>query len=248
MILLETEMIHHLELDTNDVLSFLVASLAHDFKHPGQTNSYHLNKQTELALLYNDRSILENYHVSETFKVLSDPNNNIFSKFGKSEVRLMRKRIIDMILATDMSSHTKQFTSLKLKLEVQNMEKNRANIFFKEVDTPSAKFDAQQEILNYTLHAADLSHNTKTFKITKKWTDLIMNEFWDQGDLEKKGGLPVSFNCDRVDANVPEGQIGFINGIIIPTFKLLVIMFPQLEYFVINAQKNVEEWNKLLCD
>jgi calcium/calmodulin-dependent 3',5'-cyclic nucleotide phosphodiesterase len=241
----EAKMIEKMELEENDVISFLVAALAHDFKHTGQTNAFHINKQTDLALLYNDRSILENYHISETFKVLADSRYNIFSKMSKNEMKLIRKRIIDLIIATDMSFHTKIYTSVKLKCEIQMSEKIEMTFNF---DSPSAKFDTQQEILNYTLHAADLSHNVKSFEITQSWTNMLMNEFWEQGDIEKREGLPVSFNCDRLDTNVPKGQMGFLNGIIIPTFQLLAFMFPKVEYLVDNAKNNYEEWNKLLLN
>jgi hypothetical protein len=145
-----------------------------------------------------------------------------------------------------MSFHAKIYTSMKLKVEMLVNDKKGIDTFIKEVEPSSAKFDAQQEILNYTLHAADLSHNAKSFRLTEKWTTLVMNEFWDQGDLEKKEGLTVSFNCDRTTANVPRDQIGFLNGIIIPTFSLLVVMFPKVEFFVDNARGNSEEWNKKL--
>jgi hypothetical protein len=237
-------MIEDIELDNLDILTFLVSSLVHDFKHPGQTNAYHVNKQTDLALLYNDISVLENYHISETFHVLKKGGCDIFSNYSKNENKLIRKRIVDMILATDMAHHTRIYTSMKLKFEKLALDKNCVDQLVKDLD-PGSKFDAKQVILNYTLHAADLAHNVKSFEITQKWTKLLMNEFWEQGDLERKEGLPISFNCDRTTANVPKGQIGFLNGIIIPTFQLLVFVFPKVEFLVDNAKKNLEKWTEL---
>lgn len=46
-----------------DIFSILLASLAHDFKHPGGNNLYQINAKTQLALTYNDASVLENFHV-----------------------------------------------------------------------------------------------------------------------------------------------------------------------------------------
>jgi hypothetical protein len=242
----ESNMSELIELDKKDILSFIISAVIHDFKHTGQTNAYHINKQTDLAVIYNDMSVLENFHISEAFKLLSNPNHNMFTNYNKNEIKIIRKRIVDMILATDMSFHAKIYTSMKLKVEMLLSEKKGFDTFIKEIGSSSAKFDAQQEILNYTLHAADLSHNVKSFKLTEKWTTLLMNEFWDQGDLEKKEGLPISFNCDRTTANVPKDQMGFLNGIIIPTFSLLAVMFPKVEFFVDNARSNLEEWNKKL--
>ena len=53
-----------------DVFSILVACLCHDYKHPGQNNLYQINAKTKYAMRYNDISVLENYHASQTFKVL----------------------------------------------------------------------------------------------------------------------------------------------------------------------------------
>jgi hypothetical protein len=239
-----TNMIEDIELDNIDILTFITSAIVHDYKHTGQTNSYHINKQTDLALNYNDNSVLENYHISEAFKVLKNPNCDILSNYTKSEIKLIRRRIVDMILATDMAFHTRIYTSMKLKVE-KLIEQGNIYQLVKGLDSATAKFDAKQEILNYTLHAADLSHNVKGFEITQKWTSLVMNEFWEQGDLERNEDLPISFNCDRYTANVPKGQISFLNGIIIPTFQLLADIFPKVEFFVNNAKTNLEKWNEM---
>jgi len=47
------------------------------------------------------------------------------------------------------------------------------------------------------VHSADVSSQTRSFETAKKWTYLLFEEFFDQGDLEKERGLPVSFLCDR---------------------------------------------------
>ena len=56
----------------------------------------------------------------------------------------------------------------------------------------------------------------------------------------------MSFLCDRNDTNVPSSQVNFIRGFIIPTFEVLITIFPTLEYTVENAKKNMNEWQKLV--
>jgi hypothetical protein len=63
-----------------------------------------------------------------------------------------------------MSFHAKIYTSMKLKLEMLLNEKKGIDISIKEIESPSGKYDLKQEIVNYTLHPADLSHNVKSFK------------------------------------------------------------------------------------
>lgn len=46
-------------------MALLLSALVHDFKHRGRTNAFLIRIQSPLALVYNDRSVLENYHLSE---------------------------------------------------------------------------------------------------------------------------------------------------------------------------------------
>ena len=91
-----------------------------------------------------------------------------------------------------------------------------------------------------------MAHNTKLFNISLKWVELLSEEFWLQGDKEKSMGLNVSFLCDRKNTNVPSSQVNFIRGFILPTFDVLISIFPTLNYTVENAKNNMNEWQKLV--
>ena len=43
-------------------------------------------------------------------------------------------------------------------------------------------------ILRSLLHAADISNPAKQWEISKKWSDLVVQEFYEQGDREKAEG------------------------------------------------------------
>ena len=53
-----------------ETMAALVAAAIHDVGHPGRTNQFLVNTNHELALLYNDNSVLENHHLAITFKVM----------------------------------------------------------------------------------------------------------------------------------------------------------------------------------
>ena len=65
------------------------------------------------------------------------------------------------------------------------------------------------QILQMLLHCADLANPTKEFDTYKTWTNRVMHEFWDQGDLEKKLGLNVQAMFDKEKADVISTECGF---------------------------------------
>ena len=50
--------------------AIVFAGLVHDTDHSATTNLFHINTSSKLAIRYSDKSILENHHVSTTFKIL----------------------------------------------------------------------------------------------------------------------------------------------------------------------------------
>ena len=224
-----------------DLLSIFIAALGHDIGHPGLTNNFHINASTELAITYNDASCLENFHCSKLFTIIKKDETNIFEKLSINDYKSIRKRMISEILATDMFYHKKVMSLIQTKIP---QIKNNKFEFISE-DKESIK-NEQQCLLDFFIHSADLAHNTKLFNISLKWVELLSEEFWLQGDKEKSMGLTVSFLCDRKNTNVPSSQVNFIKGFILPTFEVLINIFPTLNYTVENANNNIIEWQKLV--
>ena len=53
-----------------EIFSLLIAAAIHDYDHPGKTNGYLIATKDPLAVLYNDRSVLENHHMAYAWKLL----------------------------------------------------------------------------------------------------------------------------------------------------------------------------------
>jgi len=67
------------ELDNVDLFSMILAGSIHDHEHLGYNNLYMINTQHELAIKYNDISVMENHHVASSFKIIkSNKKFNIF--------------------------------------------------------------------------------------------------------------------------------------------------------------------------
>ena len=240
-----------------DLFSIIIAGLGHDIGHPGLTNNFQVNSLSEMAITYNDNSCLENYHLSKLFKTLRRDETNIFEKLSTQDFKKIRKKMISEILATDMAIHGKILNNIRSKIpEYLLQENNTDNVdnetghkkfeLITDINNEITTNEEQQALFDYFIHSADLAHNTKKFSISLKWVELLSEEFWLQGDKEKKMNLSVSFLCDRDNTDVPKSQVGFIGGFIIPTFNFLIIMFPSLSFTVENAKNNLNEWQKLV--
>jgi len=67
--------------------------------------------------------------------------------------------------------------------------------------------------------------------------------------LEYNLKLSPSFLCDRVtNNNIPHLQIGFLKGIVVPSFDLLARLIPSLAYNIRNLNENLNLWEKLKED
>uniref|UniRef100_A0A6Q2XTF6 Phosphodiesterase n=1 Tax=Esox lucius TaxID=8010 RepID=A0A6Q2XTF6_ESOLU len=202
-LLLRTGLVHWLtELE---VLASLFAAAIHDYEHTGTTNNFLIHTKSDFAMIYNDRSVQESHHISATFRLLQEDQSNIFVNLSREEWMELRALVIEMVLATDMSSHLVQVKAMKACLQqTDGIEKPKA--------------------LSLLLHTADISHPSKPWALHSRWTKALMDEFFRQGDREAELGLPFSPLCDRNSTLVAESQIGFIDFIVEPTFSLLTDM------------------------
>ncbi len=98
------------------VAAFLIASLTHDIDHPGNNNDFEIKTESEKALIYNGKSVLENHHCFQTFKLLRKESCNIFSEMNKEDFGVFRKIVIELILMTDPKNHFEQLKEFKSRV------------------------------------------------------------------------------------------------------------------------------------
>lgn len=60
-----------------EIFSLMVAAICHDVEHPGLNNGFQIVTSSQLALVYNDKSVLENHHCARAFQILRQPETNI---------------------------------------------------------------------------------------------------------------------------------------------------------------------------
>merc|ERR1712032_1505745 len=68
--------------------------------------------------------------------------------------------------------------------------------------------------LRLLLHMADISNPLKPFEVYKLWASRVVEEFFLQGDEEKKLGIPVGMLNDRDKVSNAASEHGFINFLV----------------------------------
>mmetsp|Transcript_4363 Transcript_4363/g.6771 ORF Transcript_4363/g.6771 Transcript_4363/m.6771 type:complete len:248 (-) Transcript_4363:30-773(-) len=97
------------------------------------------------------------------------------------------------------------------------------------------------------MHVADISNCAKPNSISVKWSDRVLDEFFQQGDEERKLGLPISPLCDRETTCKAASQKGFIDYIIRPSFEVLEKYVPEIGNVVMPViNENSSFWDKEL--
>lgn len=215
-----------------ELVACIIANLGHDIGHPGLTNRFLVNNRDPIAIKYNDLSVLENLHSSKTFKILTDLKSNILDDLSSEDWLRCRRIIIVMILETDMSKH---FEILgKFRTRVQTLS-----------NLDIENFDDKLQILGMGIKCADIGHSAKELDLHKKWTNLVCEEFFNQGDMEKSNGQTVSMYCDRQTTDIPKSQAGFLRNICIPLFEVFTLFLhsDDLDKILAQLKFNLDFWS-----
>jgi len=252
------------------VLPFV--SFVDDMGHPGKSNLFQTNTYSDVAIVYNDMSVLENLHASLAFQLLlgseKSEGTDIFAGMSRGQTRAIRKLVISGVLGTDMVHHFESVDKVNAILlsAMADGEEDDQDIFMntnpsnqrrkswnstdrggnQEVKKPSLlKSDDAWYVLVFALHAADLSNPAKPTHLAIQWTDRCLDESFAQGDIEKELDLPISPLCDRATTKRADCQIGFIRFVVAPAYEILAKFVPEVEERILpQIQANLEYWKR----
>lgn len=73
-------------------------------------------------------------------------------------------------------------------------------------------------ILQIALKCADISNPCRPWDISRKWSYKVCEEFFRQGDYERRLNLPVTPLCDRHTTSIPKIQAGFFKHVVTPLY------------------------------
>ncbi|KAJ3035521.1 High affinity cAMP-specific 3',5'-cyclic phosphodiesterase 7A [Rhizophlyctis rosea] len=175
-------------------LASIIAPIIHDYMHPGVNNAFLIATLNPLALRYNDQAVLENFHCSSIFEMMHNNDEyDVLSSLPLDTRKTVREFVISMVMATDMSQHFDWIGKFKTKL---------TGTGFNFDNKPDRKL-----VLNVAIKCADINNPAKPLEGCRRWTEMIMEEFFMQGEEEKRKGVPVSPMMDREKTDIPKCQI-----------------------------------------
>uniref|UniRef100_A0A671XB99 Phosphodiesterase n=1 Tax=Sparus aurata TaxID=8175 RepID=A0A671XB99_SPAAU len=189
-----------------ELMALYVAAAMHDYDHPGRTNAFLVATSAPQAVLYNDRSVLENHHAASAWNLfMSHPDYNFLANLDHVEFKRFRFLVIEAILATDLKKHFDFLAEFNAKVG----------------DDPSTGIDWSNEndrllVCQMCIKLADINGPLKCKDLHLQWTEGIVNEFYEQGDEESSLGLPISPFMDRAAPQLAKLQESFITHIVGP--------------------------------
>ncbi|TKS73621.1 cGMP-inhibited 3',5'-cyclic phosphodiesterase A [Collichthys lucidus] len=153
-----------------ELMALYVAAAMHDYDHPGRTNAFLVATSAPQAVLYNDRSVLENHHAASAWNLfMSRPEFNFLVNLDHVEFKRFRFLVIEAILATDLKKHFDFLAEFNAKVG----------------DDPSTGIDWTNEndrllVCQMCIKLADINGPLKCKDLHLQWTEGIVNEFYEQ--------------------------------------------------------------------
>jgi len=232
--------------------ALLVSAICHDVGHPGLNNTFLIETAHEIALRYNDKSPLENMHCARLFEYVGMPKCNVFASLTKPQFQDVRKICIESILHTDNAQHFAMIKEVQMMYEVNSEVLDASREFFNEdpAEFPTMEAvdcfrqpESRKLLVKLVLHLADISNSMKPFRICRIWAWQVLEEFFLQGDAERRLGVPVQALNDREKVNRQFSQVGFIEFLVSPLVFAVVKVLPPTDSHAEQMIQNLKTWH-----
>ncbi|XP_032906071.1 high affinity cAMP-specific and IBMX-insensitive 3',5'-cyclic phosphodiesterase 8B-like isoform X2 [Amblyraja radiata] len=238
-------------LDHTAEVASIIAAIVHDIDHPARTNAFLINAGTDLAVLYNDMAVLESHHAALTFQLtIRNDKCNIFKNMERNEYRILRKYIIDMVLATEMTKHfehVNKFMNCIVK-PLSGFDDSAITLGPSSINISRSSINSLENrtlIMRMLIKCADVSNPCRPLELYIEWAHRISVEYADQTDDEKEKGLPVVMPLfDRKNCDIPKSQMSFIDYFITDMLSTWDD-FADLPNLIKHLEKNFDYWKKL---
>jgi hypothetical protein len=197
-------------------------------------NDFLVHNKDPLAEIYSDGGVLENYHLARAQRVLSYEDKNVFRLFTQEQQKEAHQVLSDAILATDMKKHGEYVKEFGQVLD--------------SYDPNASLIDARVSnlLLILMIKCADLSNAAKPFKESMQWNYRVQEEFFTQGDRQKKMGIKTDKLFDRELLNPLSSSKGFLTFVAAPLFKSLAQFLPKSVECLNNLNNNSDRLTEII--
>lgn len=185
-----------------EILAAIIAAVCHDLDHPGVNQPFLIATSNHLAQLYKNASVLENHHWRMACGCLVE--SGILSDLSRSDSNELIVQMRSLILATDIARQSEFISQFKEYTSNGSLDMEQA--------------EHRHFILQISLKCADISNPCRPWDISQKWSRKVCDEFYRQGDYERRLKLPLTTLCDRVSSSVAKIQVGFFRHVVRPLF------------------------------
>ncbi|XP_017881147.1 uncharacterized protein LOC108625558 [Ceratina calcarata] len=186
-----------------EIMASLIGAVTHDLDHPGVNQPFLVATSNHLAALYQNTSVLENHHWRSAVGCLLE--SGVSDQLPASLRPELQRHISSLILATDITRQQEFLFRFRHYLDESSLDMRRG--------------EDRHFILQIALKCADISNPCRPWDISRKWSHKVCEEFFRQGDYERRLNLPVTPLCDRHTTSIPKIQTGFFKFVVTPLYE-----------------------------
>lgn len=215
-----------------EVFALLVACYCHDLDHRGTNNAFQTKTESPLAQLYGT-STMEHHHFDHCIMILNSEGNNIFEGLSSDDYRFTIKILEHAILSTDLALYFQKRGSFEKMVHSNAVNWSQ---------------DSNRELLRaMMMTACDVAAITKPWEIQRQVAELVASEFFEQGDMERYQlhSEPIPMMDRKKKDELPKMQVGFIDFICMPVYKLFYDLEPCLKPLYDGCVDNKNNWQAL---
>ena len=152
-----------------------------------------------------------------------------------AEFKQFRKDVIDNILYTDIREHFPLLKKFSDKI--------------KETDNQLDRKDYSL-LAAMIVHSSDFAGNTKTFEISRAWSERVNQEFTNQYSREVELGLPETPFMKNLThlPTLAKNEAGFLGFIVQPLYESLNDYYPtntKISKMFNTIKANKQEWDRI---
>jgi len=238
-----------------DSITLVVSALMHDVGHPGNTNAFEKQTQSEIVRAYGEDGTYERMHLDVAKRILSSADCNIFKAAGFSEEeQLWALDLLEyVVLGTDLSIHFnvmhewQAMFARTTAVEGGNRDGKGEVAQASCLQEGDLNEEMRKALVRMMMKASDLGCCAKPWPVARHWGERLVEESRRHEQDESARGMTTS------TAAIPTGsvthtsqhQLNFHLKIVNPIFAAVVDVLPPFQIGMAQALHNTENWKRM---